>query len=87
MGEHLIGVFELLNFDNPNQHTSYYNKYLTYININERTTRRDRKRYFIYSKCNNENSKKFISINLANDDINFLDENLQVIIKNRKKFE
>lgn len=84
IGEHLTGVFELLSSDNPNQHTSYYNKYLSYININERTARRYRKRYSIYSKCNNENSKKLISI-LTDDDINFLDENSQILERIEKE--
>lgn len=84
IGEHLTGVFELLSSDNPNQHTSYYNKYLSYININERTARRYRKRYSIYSKCSNENSKKLVSI-LTDDDISFLDENSQILERIEKE--
>lgn len=73
MGKHLQEVFELLDEDPSNQAT-YYNEYLKYINVNERTARRYRKRFLVFSKCESEHSKKLIST-LSDDDIQFIDDN------------
>ena len=73
MGKHLQEVFELLDKDPSNQAT-YYNEYLKYINVNERTARRYRKRFLVFSKCESEHSKKLIST-LSDDDIQFIDDN------------
>lgn len=73
MGKHLQEVFELLDEDPSNQAT-YYNEYLKYINVNERTARRYRKRFLVFSKCESEQSKKLIST-LSDEDIQFIDDN------------
>lgn len=73
MGKHLQEVFELLDEDPSNQAT-YYNEYLKYINVNERTARRYRKRFLVFSKCESEHSKKLIST-LSDEDIQFIDDN------------
>lgn len=73
MGKHLQEVFKLLDEDPSNQAT-YYNEYLKYINVNERTARRYRKRFLVFSKCESEHSKKLIST-LSDDDIQFIDDN------------
>ena len=73
MGKHLQEVFELLDED-PSSQATYYNEYLKYINVNERTARRYRKRFLVFSKCESEHSKKLIST-LSDDDIQFIDDN------------
>lgn len=79
MGKHLQEVFELLDEDPSNQAT-YYNEYLKYINVNERTARRYRKRFLVFSKCESEHSKKLIST-LSDDDIQFIDDNENLLEK------
>lgn len=79
MGKHLQEVFELLDEDPSNQAT-YYNEYLKYINVNERTARRYRKRFLVFSKCESEHSKKLIST-LSDDDIQFIDDNDDLLEK------
>ena len=79
MGKHLQEVFELLDEDPSNQAT-YYNEYLKYINVNERTARRYRKRFLVFSKCEREYSKKLIST-LSDDDIQFIDDNDDLLEK------
>ena len=79
MGKHLQEVFELLDKDPSNQAT-YYNEYLKYINVNERTARRYRKRFLVFSKCESEHSKKLIST-LSDDDIQFIDDNEDLLEK------
>lgn len=79
MGKHLQEVFELLDEDPSNQAT-YYNEYLKYINVNERTARRYRKRFLVFSKCESEHSKKLIST-LSDDDIQFIDDNDNLLEK------
>ena len=79
MGKHLQEVFELLDEDPSNQAT-YYNEYLKYINVNERTARRYRKRFLVFSKCEREHSKKLIST-LSDDDIQFIDDNDDLLEK------
>ena len=79
MGKHLQEVFELLDEDPSNQAT-YYNEYLKYINVNERTARRYRKRFLVFSKCESEHSKKLIST-LSDDDIQFIDDNEDLLEK------
>ena len=79
MGKHLQEVFELLDEDPSNQAT-YYNEYLKYINVNERTARRYRKRFLVFSKCENEQSKKLIST-LSDEDIQFIDDNEDLLEK------
>ena len=79
MGKHLQEVFELLDEDPSNQAT-YYNEYLKYINVNERTARRYRKRFLVFSKCENEHSKKLIST-LSDEDIQFIDDNENLLEK------
>lgn len=79
MGKHLQEVFELLDEDPSNQAT-YYNEYLKYINVNERTARRYRKRFLVFSKCEREHSKKLIST-LSDDDIQFIDDNENLLEK------
>ena len=79
MGKHLQEVFELLDKDPSNQAT-YYNEYLKYINVNERTARRYRKRFLVFSKCESEHSKKLIST-LSDDDIQFIDDNDDLLEK------
>lgn len=79
MGKHLQEVFELLDEDPSNQAT-YYNEYLKYINVNERTARRYRKRFLVFSKCESEHSKKLIST-LSDDDIQFIDDNEALLEK------
>lgn len=79
MGKHLQEVFELLDEDPRNQAT-YYNEYLKYINVNERTARRYRKRFLVFSKCESEHSKKLIST-LSDDDIQFIDDNDDLLEK------
>ena len=79
MGKHLQEVFELLDEDPSNQAT-YYNEYLKYINVNERTARRYRKRFLVFSKCEREHSKKLIST-LSDDDIQFIDDNEDLLEK------
>ena len=79
MGKHLQEVFELLDKDPSNQAT-YYNEYLKYINVNERTARRYRKRFLVFSKCEREHSKKLIST-LSDDDIQFIDDNEDLLEK------
>ena len=77
MGKHLQEVFELLDEDPSNQAT-YYNEYLKYINVNERTARRYRKRFLVFSKCESEQSKKLIST-LSDEDIQFIDDNKNLL--------
>lgn len=79
MGKHLQEVFELLDKDPSNQAT-YYNEYLKYINVNERTARRYRKRFLVFSKCESEHSKRLIST-LSDDDIQFIDDNEDLLEK------
>ena len=79
MGKHLQEVFELLDKDPSNQAT-YYNEYLKYINVNERTARRYRKRFLVFSKCESDHSKKLIST-LSDDDIQFIDDNDDLLEK------
>ena len=79
MGKHLQEVFELLDEDPSNQAT-YYNEYLKYINVNERTARRYRKRFLVFSKCESEHSKRLIST-LSDDDIQFIDDNDDLLEK------
>ena len=79
MGKHLQEVFELLDEDPSNQAT-YYNEYLKYINVNERTARRYRKRFLVFSKCESEHSKRLIST-LSDDDIQFIDDNEDLLEK------
>ena len=79
MGKHLQEVFELLDEDPSNQAT-YYNEYLKYINVNERTARRYRKRFLVFSKCESEHSKKLIST-LSDEDIQFIDDNENLLEK------
>lgn len=79
MGKHLQEVFELLDEDPSNQAT-YYNEYLKYINVNERTARRYRKRFLVFSKCEREHSKKLIST-LSDEDIQFIDDNENLLEK------
>lgn len=79
MGKHLQEVFELLDEDPSNQAT-YYNEYLKYINVNERTARRYRKRFLVFSKCESEHSKRLIST-LSDDDIQFIDDNDDILEK------
>ena len=79
MGKHLQEVFELLDEDPSNQAT-YYNEYLKYINVNERTARRYRKRFLVFSKCESDHSKKLIST-LSDDDIQFIDDNEDLLEK------
>lgn len=79
MGKHLQEVFELLDKDPSNQAT-YYNEYLKYINVNERTARRYRKRFLVFSKCESEHSKRLIST-LSDDDIQFIDDNEYLLEK------
>ena len=79
MGKHLQEVFELLDEDPSNQAT-YYNEYLKYINVNERTARRYRKRFLVFSKCESEHSKRLIST-LSDDDIQFIDDNENLLEK------
>ena len=79
MGKHLQEVFELLDED-PNNQATYYNEYLKYINVNERTARRYRKRFLVFSKCESEYSKKLIST-LSDDDIQFIDDNEDLLEK------
>jgi hypothetical protein len=79
MGKHLQEVFELLDEDPSNQAT-FYNKYLKYINVNERTARRYRKRFLVFSKCESEHSKKLIST-LSDEDIQFIDDNEDLLEK------
>ena len=79
MGKHLQEVFELLDKDPSNQAT-YYNEYLKYINVNERTARRYRKRFLVFSKCESDHSKKLIST-LSDDDIQFIDDNEDLLEK------
>lgn len=77
MGEHLQEVFNILD-EYPKQQAIYYNEYLKYINVNERTARRYRKRFLIFSKCEREYSKKLIST-LSDDDIQFIDDHEEVL--------
>lgn len=79
MGKHLQEVFELLDKEPSNQAT-YYNEYLKYINVNERTARRYRKRFLVFSKCESEHSKRLIST-LSDDDIQFIDDNEDLLEK------
>ena len=79
MGKHLQEVFELLDED-PNNQATYYNEYLKYINVNERTARRYRKRFLVFSKCESEHSKRLIST-LSDDDIQFIDDNEDLLEK------
>lgn len=79
MGKHLQEVFELLD-ENPSNQATYYNEYLKYINVNERTARRYRKRFLVFSKCEREHSKKLIST-LSDEDIQFIDDNENLLEK------
>ena len=79
MGKHLQEVFELLD-EEPSNQATFYNKYLKYINVNERTARRYRKRFLVFSKCESEHSKKLIST-LSDEDIQFIDDNEDLLEK------
>lgn len=83
IGRHLEEVFNLLD-ENPQQQATYYNEYLNYININERTARRYRKRFLIFSKFSSDDSKKLIST-LSDADIQFLDDNPNLIERIEKE--
>lgn len=70
LGKHLTEVFDLLK-GNTREEVNYL-KYLEYININERTARRYRKRYKLYENIPTEVGKKLV-LNLSDDDIQLLE--------------
>lgn len=71
LGKHLTEVFDLLSTGNTREASNYI-KYLNYIGINERTARRYRKRYKLYSEIPSEIGKKLV-LNLSDDDIQLLE--------------
>lgn len=74
-GKHFQELFELLgNGESANQYTSCYTSYLKLVNINPKTARKYRKRYLLFSKIENENIKKLISV-ISDEDIDYLEEN------------
>lgn len=79
LGKHLTEVFDLLSTGNTREESNYL-KYLEYININERTARRYRKRYKLYENIPSEIGKKLV-LNLSDDDIQLLEKEPKLLIQ------